>query len=166
MLKQYIKRKNLKENEYLFKFNPQIVNRYMKRVAERLFGDKVSKARGKYNQLSMYDLRHCSVCYWLPRYKSESALKYRLGWKKSDMIHYYSEFLNMKDTISQEDLLIDINATELQNQLSEEKQQRQLLEEQLKSMEDRIKDMQENFAKEMFKKLTAKFPKEKIMKAP
>ena len=35
--------------------------------------------------LSMYDFRHSSACYWLPRYKSEAALKYRFGWKKSEM---------------------------------------------------------------------------------
>ena len=54
----------------------------------------------------MYDFRHNSCCYWLPRYKSESALKYRFGWKKSDKIHYYSELLGMEDTIQKEDLNI------------------------------------------------------------
>jgi FtsZ-binding cell division protein ZapB len=55
----------------------------------------------------MYDLRHSAACYWLPRYKSESALKYRFGWKRSEMIHYYTEFLGMKDTITEEDLCMD-----------------------------------------------------------
>jgi len=65
----------------------------------------------------MYDFRHISCCYWLPRYKSESALKFRFGWKKSDKIHYYSELLGMRDTISEEDLLIDVTKTEIEKRL-------------------------------------------------
>jgi hypothetical protein len=51
---------------------------------------EIKKVLGKDRIIKMYDFRHSSCCYWLPRYKSENALKYRFGWKKSDMISYYS----------------------------------------------------------------------------
>ena len=83
----------------------------------------------------MYDFRHCSCCYWLPRYKSESALKYRFGWKKSDKIHYYSELLGMKDTISEEDLLMDVTKTEIEQRLSKSEKEKEIMQERLNSME-------------------------------
>jgi hypothetical protein len=135
LLKNYIEEKKLKSNDYLFNVNAEVVNRYMQRLAFKLFGDEVSKARKQYKHITWYDLRHCSACYWLIRYKSEAALKYRFGWKKSDMLHYYSEFLGMHDTISKDDLIVDVSASELQKELEEERKQRLLLEEQMKEQE-------------------------------
>jgi len=93
----------------------------------------------------MYDIRHCSCCYWLPRYKSESALKYRFGWKNSDMIHYYTEFLNMKDTIAKEDLTIDVNVSELQQTLSDERKERNILQDKMDAMQKQMEIMQKQF---------------------
>jgi hypothetical protein len=118
LLKEYIKNKALKSDHYLFPINPISVNKYLKRPAFKLFGDNASEAGAKYSELSMYDFRHCSCCYWLPRYKSESALKYRFGWKKTDKIHYYSELLGMKDTIAEEDMLLDVTKTEIEKRLA------------------------------------------------
>jgi len=87
----------------------------------------------------MYDFRHISCCYWLPRYKSESALKYRFGWKKSDKIHYYSELLGMKDTIAEEDLLDDITKTDLENRLKKTERQNTLLKDRINNMEGQMK---------------------------
>lgn len=115
-LLQYIKERNLKESDLLFEVSPPFINRYLKQLAVELFGDGKSKAGGMYSELSLYDIRHNSVCYWLPRYKSESAIKYRFGWKKSDMIHYYSELLGMKDPIREEDLYVDITKSELERE--------------------------------------------------
>lgn len=92
LIKEYVKKQNLQQTDYLFDIFPQSVNKYLKRLATRILGDKESPAGQKYSDLTMYDFRHNSCCYWLPRYKSESALKYRFGWKKSEEIHYYSEF--------------------------------------------------------------------------
>jgi len=89
LIKEYIKNKELKQGDYLFPINPPIVNKYLQRLATRIFGTGVTDAGKKYSQLTMYDFRHCACCYWLPRYKSEAALKYRFGWKKSEKIHYY-----------------------------------------------------------------------------
>ncbi|MFH1307427.1 MAG: tyrosine-type recombinase/integrase, partial [archaeon] len=96
LLKDYVLEKGLNNEDYLFPINPKVVNRYLKRLASKILGEHTSEAGEKFSELTMYDFRHISCCYWLPRYKSESALKYRFGWKKSDKIHYYSELLGMK----------------------------------------------------------------------
>jgi len=97
----------------------------------------------------MYDFRHVSCCYWLPRYKSESALKYRFGWKKSEKIHYYSELLGMKDTIAEEDLLVDTTKTEIERRLEKSEQEKDLLHEKLRNMELQVAEVMK-LAKEVF----------------
>ena len=109
----------------------------------RVLGDKESPAGQKYSQLTLYDFRHNSCCYWLPRYKSESALKYRFGWKKSDKIHYYSEMLGMKDTISQDDMLFGITKTEIEKELVQTKNRNNILEEKMRTMEMQIHTVNE-----------------------
>jgi len=117
LIREYVLSKGLDSENYLFTKEPKIVNRYLKRLSLKVLGDKISPAGEKYSNLTMYDFRHCSCCYWLPRYKSESALKFRFGWKKSDKIHYYSELLGMRDTINEEDMLIDLTKTEIEKRL-------------------------------------------------
>jgi hypothetical protein len=129
ILRDYIKNMNLKHEDYLFDICPHVVNNYLKRLATKIFGDKASPAGEKYSNLTMYDFRHCSCCYWLIRYKSESALKYRFGWKGSDKIHYYSELLGMEDTIKEEDLLMDLTKTEIEKRLSKTERDNELLKE-------------------------------------
>jgi hypothetical protein len=134
-IKEYIKSKGLIPENYLFKITPSLVNQYLKRLAERVLGNGESPAGAKYSELTMYDFRHISCCYWLPRYKSESALKYRFGWKKSDKIHYYSELLGMKDTINEEDMMVDVTKTEIEKQLNRTQRENDLLQDRLKTME-------------------------------
>ncbi len=141
LVKRYIKENKLGQEDYLFKFSPYVVNRYLKRLAEKLFGNEKSLAGQSYSDLTMYDFRHCSCCYWLPRYKSESALKFRFGWKKSDKIHYYSEMLGMRDTISEEDLLIDVTKTELEKRLTKSEHKSELLEAQVEVMKEQLTEI-------------------------
>lgn len=141
LVRRYIKENELGEEDYLFKFSPYIINRYLRRMAEKLFGNEKSLAGQKYSELTMYDFRHCACCYWLPRYKSESALKFRFGWKKSDKIHYYSEMLGMRDTISEEDLLIDVTRTELEKRLTKSENKSELLEAQVESMKRQMAEI-------------------------
>lgn len=141
LVKRYIKENKLSKEDYLFTFSPYIVNRYLRRLAEKLFGNEKSLAGQRYSELTMYDFRHCSCCYWLPRYKSESALKFRFGWKKSDKIHYYSEMLGMRDTISEEDLLIDVTKTELEKRLTKSEHKSELLESQVESMKKQMEEI-------------------------
>ena len=141
LINEYIKNNNLSKDDYIFPIKPFSVNKYLKRLSERIFGNSESLAGQKYSQLTMYDFRHISCCYWLPRYKSESALKYRFGWKKSDKIHYYSELLGMKDTISQEDLFVDTTKTEIEKKLDKSEKENELLKDRIDSMENQMKDI-------------------------
>jgi integrase len=137
LMKNYIQIKKLNPEDYIFTKRPGAVNQVLKRLAARVFGDtKVSQGGQKYCDLTMYDFRHCACCYWLPRYKSESALKYRFGWKKSDKIHYYSEMLGMSDTISEDDMFVDITKTEIEKKLDKSKKENEILQERLISMEN------------------------------
>jgi len=139
IIKQYVSEKQLNHDDFLFRMNPQRINEYLKRLSKRVLGDKTSPAGQKYSELTMYDFRHCSCCYWLPRYKSESALKYRFGWKSSDKIHYYSELLGMKDTISEEDLLVDTTKTEIEQRLLQSEKKNEILQDRIASMEKEMK---------------------------
>ncbi len=135
ILKEYVELKQLRPEDALFPVNPKSINNYLKRLAKRTLGDTKSPAGQKYSDLTMYDFRHCSCCYWLPRYKSESALKFRFGWKKSDKIHYYSEMLGMRDTISEEDLLMDLTKTEIEKRLVKSENEKEMLQERLQILE-------------------------------
>lgn len=138
MLKEYVQHHRLAPEDYIFGVDPTATNRYLKRLAKRVLGDKVSPAGQRYCDLSMYDFRHNSCCYWLPRYKSESALKYRFGWKKSDKIHYYSELLGMRDTISEDDMLVDITRTEIEQRLQKAEKEKELMQEQLTTLQTQV----------------------------
>jgi len=139
IIKGYIKNENLGKDDYLFSRKAPTMNQYLQRLAKRVFKDEPSPAGQKYTEITMYDFRHCSCCYWLPRYKSESALKYRFGWKKSDKIHYYSELLGMKDTITEEDMLMDIGKTELEKQLTRAENDKDILKERVEMLEKQMK---------------------------
>ena len=149
LIKDFIEEKGFEKDDYVFQICPTVVNRYLKRLAERLFGNEKTLAGQKYSDITMYDFRHCSCCYWLPRYKSESALKFRFGWKKSDKIHYYSEMLGMRDTISEDDMLIDVTKTELENRLLKTEKDYEILKEELDAIRKQSEIMQrlvgENF---------------------
>jgi len=109
-IKNYVKELNLKSEDYLIKKSSSMANRELRTVGKKVLGEE----RVKEKNLTMYDFRHSSACFWVVRYKSESALKYRFGWRKSEMIHYYTEFLGMTDTINEGDLYIDVTKTELE----------------------------------------------------
>ncbi|RPJ77372.1 MAG: site-specific integrase [Alphaproteobacteria bacterium] len=112
-IKKYVQAACLRENDYICRNNTIHINEELRHI-----GKKVLKSdQTKYKNLSLKDFRHSSACFWLPRYKSESALKYRFGWKKTDMIHYYTEFLGMKDTIKEDDMYVDITKTELEKEV-------------------------------------------------
>ena len=162
LIKEYIKNKGLKQGDYLFPINPPIVNKYLQRLAIRILGDRVSEAGKKYSQLTMYDFRHCSCCYWLPRYKSEAALKYRFGWKRSEKIHYYSEFLGMKDTITEEDMLIDITKTEIEKRLTKTERENEILKERLKVSESKWEEVSA-LVNEMYENTKYKYPKKELV---
>jgi len=143
LLKEYIKNKELTSNDQLFPISPGSTNRYLKNLGKKVFGDGESLGREVYSNLTMYDFRHCSCCYWLPIYTTEAGIMYRFGWKKSDKIHYYSELLGMKDTICEADLLDDVTKTELEKRLTKTERQNILLKEKMSNIEGQMKKILE-----------------------
>lgn len=139
LIREYIKEEQLNQDDYLFTTSPSNTNKYLRRLGKNVFGDNLSLAGQKYSELTMYDFRHISCCYWLPRYKSESALKFRFGWKKSDKIHYYSEMLGMRDTIQEEDLLVDVTKTELEKRIFKTEGENEVLKDRIEMMERQMK---------------------------
>ena len=93
------------------------MNKRLKQIGALVFGDKATIGRKAGKDLTMYDFRHSSACYWLPRYKSRNALLYRFGWKREEEIHYYTALLGMKDTISEEDMLLNTTRTDIEKEL-------------------------------------------------
>lgn len=116
-IKDYVRSQGLNQDDYLCRKSPPMINKELRKLGKEI----LSKDQTKSKNLTLYDFRHSSACFWLPRYKSESALKYRFGWKKSDMIHYYTEFLGMKDTINEDDMYVDITKTDLEKQIDKVK---------------------------------------------
>ena len=130
-IKEYVMKLGIKPDDYLCKKNPPMINKELRNLGEKT----LTPEQIEFKNLTLYDFRHSSACFWLLRYKSESALKYRFGWKKSDMIHYYTEFLGMKDTINEEDMYADITKTELEKEISS-------LKNGVKNQEERIRKME------------------------
>jgi len=154
MLRNHIKTGGLKSDDFVFKVSPRVTNQYLKRLGMKFLG----------KSLTMYDFRHSSACYWLPRYKSESALKYRFGWKKSSMVHYYTEFMGMRDTITQEDLIDAEEKTTMQKKMDEGNVTRQLMEERMKAMEAQLQAMHEMLASKIEPGMHERYPREVLMR--
>lgn len=105
LIRDYVKINNLKQEDTLINITQAGFNKAMRVQAVKLFGTQPTKARESPNRITAYDVRHNSACFWLKRYKTHKDLMFRLGWKKEDKIFYYTEFLDMRDTIDDEDLI-------------------------------------------------------------
>jgi len=141
LIKEYIYKKGLEKDNYLFSLNHVTINRNLQLLALKVLGTERSLAGQKYSELTMYDFRHCSCCYWLLKYKSESGLKYRFGWKKSDKIHYYSEMLGMQDTILEEDLFQDTGSLLTRNKINKIYVDNKFQESRLDFIEKKIQEL-------------------------
>jgi integrase len=135
-IKSWVKSNDLKDEDFLFSKDLFAMNKYLKIHSGKRFGkDKVSHpiAKGKYNQFTLYDIRHNSACFWLNRYPTHSALMYRMGWKNADKVDYYTGFLGQSDKLTDADMIVGEDKSKLYELESEVK----------KLKEDRIKTKQE-----------------------
>jgi len=123
LLKNYIQINNLKSNDLLIIHRQEAFNKYLRQLSKKLFGVKITKARGRTDQLKLYDIRHLSAIFWLDRYRTQKDLMYRFGWKREDKILYYSEFLGRRDKIGDEDMLTTEDKTLLERQSEELKKE-------------------------------------------
>jgi len=133
MVKSWIETNKLKPEDYLFKICPSVANKVLKRLGKK----SINKMP------TMYDFRHSGACYWTTRYKHETALRYRGGWKDSQRLDYYTTFLGMKDTITKDDLEDSETRTELQKKIEDVANDKALLSEKLTRIEeDRNKEIE------------------------
>ena len=148
LLRNYIYENGLSEDDYLFSIRPNKVNEYLKRLAGRVWGCKKTLAGQSTNELTLYDFRHSSACYWVTKYKSFPDLMYRMGWKKLDMVHYYTKFLGMRDTICEEDLIEDSEAkTKLEKDLEQKSKENEIMDEQLQSRNHEFEQLKREIRK-------------------
>lgn len=144
LIKDYIKSKNLKPEDYLIDIEQHTFNSYLKTLSLRYFGnpkvgdrgkityeDTTTKARGKLSNLKLYDIRHNSVCYWLDKYKTNKDLMYRFGWIREDKIFYYSEFLGKRDTIGEDDMFTKEDKTKLEIEIERMKKENEAIKKYL-----------------------------------
>jgi len=115
-LEKYVKKNELKQNDYLFNFSPSNFNKKLKQVAKVVLGTGISKGGESYDKISLYDFRHSGACHWrLGAYKTKiDALMYRGGWSNLSTLNYYTKKIGMRDSIEKTDLLIDVDRTELE----------------------------------------------------
>ena len=165
LLKEYLQSKDLKDDDFLFPIYHKAASQYIKRIALRVLGNYRTKGGALMKDIRMYDFRHSSACYWLPRYKSESALKYRFGWKENEMIHHYTKLLGMKDTIEEKDIMLGDEArTTMEKELEREKRAREMLQDRYSALEqsmDKRFEQMENMLREKIMKETIEEMKEK-----
>jgi len=159
IIKQYMKEYDIKGNDFLFPNAYVTISRVVAKMGYNAL--RIGRSTKHKDQkimisggITLYDFRHNSVCHYLPIYKSENQMKYRYGWHKSEMIHYYSEFLGMKDTINEEDMLIDTTKTELEQQLQRERQKIAILEEQMQAQKREMEERMQKIEQQMLQKIT------------
>jgi len=143
-LKDYIKRKKLKEDDFLFDYPPSTINKRLKEIAKKVFGDKMSKAGEPYSKLALYDFRHSGAIHWrLGAYKSKiDALMYRGGWNNLTILNYYTKKIGMQDSIEKQDLLIGVDKNELERQIEEQKKEIEKLNTDKIILQDKVEKIE------------------------
>jgi integrase len=151
-IKRYIEGNELKDDDLVFTFSPSTMNDKLKRIGRKVLSDKQTLGKKKGSDLTMYDFRHSSACYWLPRYKVRSQLLYRFGWKQEKEIHYYSNLLGMSDGITEEDLMVGMDKTEIEKRLVELERSNEQLKKIIQN-EDKMNELQAKIMAVMNEKL-------------
>jgi len=171
LIKEYVKEHDLGPEDYLFQKKVFTINKYLRYHSKKLFGGEIShpKARGKYTEFTMYDIRHNSACFWFNKYPTHKGLMYRFGWRKADKIEYYSDFLGVSDEISDSDMIIGEDKTKLiviEKELKETKERldkflkhRGYALEELEEVKKNNKKLQALLDPKIIKKLTEVYKK-------
>lgn len=141
-VRDHIIREKLGKDDLLFGKNEPAINMYLKRLALDLFGSDVTLARERYNQLTIEDLRHNSICMRIRMKEFTVAdLMAIYGWKKPDKIHYYSELLGLHTKkISPNTVAEVLKGRSIEKQLEESEQRQAATNQKLRLLEQRFED--------------------------
>lgn len=123
VLLEYIKEKELKQEDYLFNFSPPLFNKEMQSIAKQLWEDKRSEGGELYKNITLYDLRHSGAIHFRQLFKdtgqSLDGLRHRGGWTTFRMIDFYTKMLGLDGHISKEKLLLEEDKTKLEKEVEE-----------------------------------------------
>jgi integrase len=151
LIKQYIETQGLKSDDLLVVSTQFAFNKYLRTLSKKLFGEKLTKARGYTHKLRLYDIRHLSAIFWLDKYKRNSDLMFRMGWSREDKIFYYSEFLGRRDKIDDEDMITVEDKTRYEKEIErlskKSEQTNELLFKLAKHLQGLGEDSRKEFAK-------------------
>lgn len=125
VVKNYVNLMKLGSDNFFFKLSADDMNKRLKPIGRSVLGK---------DDLTLYDFRHSSACYWYPRYPNIQGLLYRFGWKQLEMAHYYSRFLGMEDTVTEESMLLGVTKTELEREMNKLKRENKAIWENLKKI--------------------------------
>ncbi len=122
---KYIKEKEKKQEDYLFEFSHLMLHKKMQKVAEQIWGDKVShpKAKGKFKEMTLYDLRHSGAIslrikiHENPEALSLDTLRERGGWKNYRMLDYYTKFIGLSGEIKKDKLKLEEDKTRIEEEI-------------------------------------------------
>ena len=121
---KYIKDKD--PDDYLFEFSYPLFTRKLRKVAEQVFGKKIShaKAKGLFSDLTLYDLRHSGAIN-LRQLASKNghisldAIRQRGGWVTFKMLDYYTKFLGLDGHIEKSEIVLKEDKSKMENELAE-----------------------------------------------
>jgi len=122
LLREYIKRKNLNPEDYIFNINPASFNKYLRRHTKKLFGTGMTRGGKPYHKLTLYDFRHMACSYWSKILNKDVEIMERFGWKQSNKIRYYSNFID--DDEDEYDLVTYLSGSEFE--LGEKKKSQEI----------------------------------------
>lgn len=140
-IKEFVKDNDLKPDDLLFNKKNHTINRYLKNLANKLFEDRVSKGRKEFKKICIGDIRHNACCYWLQTSMLEKNMKYRFGWKKSDKIWYYSEFLGLKGEVCETTILTDNKRTTLERNVEKITKENDMLKMQYNQLQENVSEI-------------------------
>jgi len=139
---KYIKKYELKPEDYLFKFSPPMLNQEMQKIAKQLFDNKKSEGGEYYKNITGYDLRHSGAIHFRQLFQqtgqSLDLLRERGGWSDFTMINYYTKRLGLDGHIQKEKLLLQEDKTKIEKDIDK-----------LKSREKEYSQMFANLKKEL-----------------
>jgi len=146
-LKEYMKRHDKKQSDYLFEFSSLMLNKEMQKVAKQLWGDKKSEGGDYYKNITMYDMRHSGAIHFRQLFQktgqSLDLLRERGGWSDFKMINYYTKRLGLDGHIQKEKLLLQEDKTKLEDQVDKQDEKIKMLLKHYSNFQDILNEMAE-----------------------
>jgi integrase len=129
-VREYMSRKKLGADDFLFSFKPSMLNKKMQKVAVQLFGNARSHAKGDYfSKVTLYDLRHSGAVHFRllakenPGSISLDAVRHRGGWADMKMLNYYTQFLGLDGMIKKQGMMLSRDKHRLEQEVDSLKQE-------------------------------------------